>query len=54
MAKDKSPGKGRGVWVAKGVQAAQEERIAALEEEVEALSAAVFGEEPAPEEPPVV
>lgn len=42
---DKAPGKGKGKWAAKGVQASQEERIAELEAQVEALSAAVFGDE---------
>jgi hypothetical protein len=50
---EKGAGRGRGPWTAKGVQASQEERLAALEAEVEALSAAVFGEEPPAEEPPV-
>jgi len=45
MSDPKGPGRGRGPFTAKGVQASQEERIAALEAEVEALSEAVFGEE---------
>lgn len=48
---DKGEGRGRGQWTAKGVQATQEERIAALEAEVEALSVAVFGDEAPADEP---
>jgi len=44
---DKGPGRGRGKWTAAGIQASQEERIAALEAQVEALSDAAFP----PEEP---
>ena len=47
---DKGEGKGRGKWTGKGVQASQEERIADLEAQVEALSAAVFGDEEPPAE----
>jgi hypothetical protein len=41
MAEVKLPGRGKGPWTAKGVQAGQEERIADLELQVEAISAAL-------------